>query len=112
MKELLQYRITTILVDCMVLSFSASALSLYLQQFMDQIKEEGGLASERKLLKQLNLNSSFLEVVSSTDLGHTIIILAGNLALQTIYYFYFRWLLQQLEEHERAASLTSQMTVE
>ena len=50
MKELLQYRITTILVDCMVLSFSAGALSLYLQRFMHQIKEEGGLASERKLL--------------------------------------------------------------
>ena len=48
----------------------------------------------------------------TTDLGHTIMVLAGNLALQSIYYFYFRSLQQQLEEHERAANLSSQMTVE
>ena len=48
----------------------------------------------------------------STDLGHTIILLAGNLALQTIYYLYFRSLQLQLEEHQRGADLTSQMTVE
>ena len=51
LKHILQYRITTILVDCMVLCFSASALSLFLQQLMEQIKEEGGLASEHELLQ-------------------------------------------------------------
>ena len=56
MRHILQYRITTIMVDCMVLSFSASALSLFLQQLMDQIKEEGGLASEHELLQQLKPN--------------------------------------------------------
>ena len=56
MRHILQYRITTIMVDCMVLCFSASALSLFLQQLMDQIKEEGGLASEHELLQQLKPN--------------------------------------------------------
>ena len=51
LKHLLQYRITTILVDCLVLCFSASALSLFLQQLMEQIKKEGGLASEHELLQ-------------------------------------------------------------
>lgn len=51
LRHILQYRITTILVDCMVLCFSASALSLFLQQLMEQIKEEGGLASEHELLQ-------------------------------------------------------------
>ena len=79
---------------------------------MDQIKEEGELASEHELLQQLNPNSSFFEVIKTTDLGHTIMILAGNIALQTIYYCYFHSLNQQLEEHEGPANLSSQMTEE
>ena len=51
LKHILQYRITTILVDCLVICFSASALSLFLQQLMEQIKKEGGLASEHELLQ-------------------------------------------------------------
>ena len=69
-----------------------------MQQLQGGMFSGDGLASDRALLHEIKPESTFFDVLASTDLGHTIMVLASNLLLQIVFYAYFRSLMLQLEE--------------
>lgn len=96
---MLQYRYTTLLVDSMIFFISLNSAHYLLSSKLELGNE--GLASDRALMGQVTLDASIIDVLLETDLGHTLLLIALNLAYQLFQYLAFRSL-PAAEESEAA----------